>query len=282
MSDSSHKALLKILRLLYKPHPWHGISIGKHMPDRVRAFIEIVPTDTVKYELDKTTGYLKVDRPLKYSSVYPTLYGFIPQMVCGEESAALCARRTRRRRVVGDGDPLDICILSEKDFTHGDIVLDAVPIGGLRMLDGNQADDKIIAVLVGDAVYGGWRDIRQSPPMLVEPPQTPFPDLQTTTRRAQSKRPDHPRLRPQGSTSGHSSGPHGLPETFCRSERAVHRRQPRVTAVRRPPRKPLIPYEETAAWGKGMLIESGVSRSPWICPVAMRMTLNRISRRDVP
>ena len=168
MSDSSHKALLKILRLLYKPHPWHGISIGKHMPDRVRAFIEIVPTDTVKYELDKTTGYLKVDRPLKYSSVYPTLYGFIPQTVCDEESAALCARRTRRRRVVGDGDPLDICILSEKDFTHGDIVLDAVPIGGLRMLDGNQADDKIIAVLVGDAVYGGWRDIRQSPPMLVE------------------------------------------------------------------------------------------------------------------
>ncbi|KAA0250921.1 inorganic pyrophosphatase [Acidobacteria bacterium ACD] len=158
----------ELTRLLYRPHPWHGIPVGEKAPERVNAYIEIVPTDTVKYELDKETGYLKVDRPQKFSNVYPTLYGFIPRTYCGEENGAFCAKRTGREGIVGDGDPLDICVLSEKDITHGDVIVEAVPIGGLRMIDGHEADDKIIAVLEGDAVYGLWREVSQMPPPMLE------------------------------------------------------------------------------------------------------------------
>ena len=65
--------------------------------------------------------------------------------------------------IEGDGDPLDICVLTEKDVTHGDIILKAIPIGGIRLLDHNQADDKIIAVLKNDAVYGHYTDIHELP-----------------------------------------------------------------------------------------------------------------------
>lgn len=154
--------------LLYRRHPWHGVSIGAQAPRKLTAFIEIVPTDTVKYELDKGTGFLKVDRPQKFSNVYPSLYGFIPQTYCGAATGAFCSERTGRPGIHGDGDPLDICVLSERDISHGDILVEAIPIGGLRMIDGNEADDKIIAVLEGDAVYGNWLEIDESPAALVE------------------------------------------------------------------------------------------------------------------
>lgn len=152
---------------LFRAHPWHGVPIGEKAPEVVTAFIEIVPTDTVKYELDKSSGFLKVDRPQKFSNIYPTLYGFLPQTFCGDENGALCGRKTGRTGIVGDGDPLDICILSEKSISHGDILVQAIPIGGLRMLDGSESDDKIVAVLQGDAVYGGWKDIWQCPEELI-------------------------------------------------------------------------------------------------------------------
>jgi inorganic pyrophosphatase len=59
--------------ILYRSHPWHGLSLGANAPQEVNCYIEMVPTDTVKYELDKITGILKVDRPQKYSSVCPSL-----------------------------------------------------------------------------------------------------------------------------------------------------------------------------------------------------------------
>jgi inorganic pyrophosphatase len=165
---SDANAAIRHLPLLFKPHPWHGIPIGDDAPERLTCFIEIVPTDTVKYELDKQTGYLKVDRPQKFSNVYPTLYGFIPQTYCGEQIGEFCSQRTGRPGIIGDGDPLDVCVLTEKSFSHGDFILSAIPIGGLRMIDGDEADDKIIAVLEGDAVYGDWRDISESPGALIE------------------------------------------------------------------------------------------------------------------
>ena len=70
---------------LHKAHPWHGIDPGN--PEEIRAFIEIVPTDTVKYEVDKITGYLSLDRPQKFSNIVPSLYGFIPRTDCGERRA---------------------------------------------------------------------------------------------------------------------------------------------------------------------------------------------------
>ena len=139
---------------LFQAHPWHGVSPGPRSPECVNAYIEIVPTDAVKYELDKTSGHLRVDRPQRFSSMCPTLYGFIPQTYCGREVAELVERRTGMTGIEGDKDPMDICVLSEKPFAHGSFFLRARPIGGLRMLDGRQADDKIIAVLDDDLVYG--------------------------------------------------------------------------------------------------------------------------------
>ena len=153
---------------LFKRHPWHGVHLGADAPAIVTCYIEIVPTDTVKYELDRLTGHLKIDRPQKYSSVCPTLYGLLPQTFCGERVAEACRDRTGRSDIVGDGDPMDVCVLSERPVSHGDILLRAVPIGGLRMIDRGQADDKIIAVLKDDPAYGDWSDIYQCPPSLVE------------------------------------------------------------------------------------------------------------------
>ena len=155
------------LHKIYKAHPWHGISVGDNVPEVVRAFIEIVPTDTVKYEVDKATGYLSVDRPQKFSNIVPSLYGFLPQTYCGPKMAELTNKALARVDIEGDGDPLDICVLTEKDVTHGDIIVNAIPIGGLRLLDHNQADDKIIAVLKNDAVYGEMTDIEQVPTPII-------------------------------------------------------------------------------------------------------------------
>jgi inorganic pyrophosphatase len=66
----------------WRPHPWHGLDAGRNAPEIVNAYIEITPFDTMKYELDKTTGYLRVDRPQAGSSQPPTLYGFIPRTPC--------------------------------------------------------------------------------------------------------------------------------------------------------------------------------------------------------
>ena len=135
--------LWQLMGVLFKAHPWHGVHIGDHVPNMLTTYIEIVPSDTVKYELDKFSGHLKVDRPQAYSNVCPTLYGLVPQTYCMEQVAAFCEEKTGRTGITGDGDPLDICVLSEKVFPRGDILMEAVPIGGLRMIDNDEADDKI-------------------------------------------------------------------------------------------------------------------------------------------
>jgi inorganic pyrophosphatase len=157
-----------LLHLLFQAHPWHGVSPGDRAPEVVSTYIEIVPTDVVKYELDKASGHLKVDRPQRYSSLCPTLYGFIPQTFCGPETAELCEKRTGRTGIEGDGDPMDVCVLTERPFAHGNVFLRARPIGGLRMIDGNQADDKVIAVLEDDIVYGKIKGIDECPHGLID------------------------------------------------------------------------------------------------------------------
>ena len=152
---------------MHKAHPWHGIDLGPNCPDEVRAFVEIVPTDTVKYEVDKASGYLCLDRPQKFSNIVPSLYGFLPKTYCDTNMAELTNKVLARYDVEGDHDPLDICILAEKSVTHGDIIVKCIPIGGIRLLDHNQADDKIIAVLKHDSVYGHYTDIDQIPKDIV-------------------------------------------------------------------------------------------------------------------
>ena len=144
--------------LEYRPHPWHGVDAGKRYPEIVRAYIEIVPTDGLKYEIDKHSGYLMLDRPQRFSSFCPTLYGFVPRTYCGDRVAAypLAGSPPVSR---GDGDPLDICVLTDRPISRGEILLEARPIGGLRMVERGEADDKILAVLLGDPTYGEIADV---------------------------------------------------------------------------------------------------------------------------
>ena len=158
----------KLMGLRYKSHPWHGVELGDKAPEYLTCFIEMVSTDTVKYEVDKTSGYLKLDRPQKYSNVVPALYGFLPQTFSGKLVAEYCMEKSGKTDIKGDGDPIDICVLTEKTITHGDILVKAVPIGGFRMIDGNESDDKIIAVLRHDAVYGNYKDISDCPSLILD------------------------------------------------------------------------------------------------------------------
>lgn len=168
MGDRLSDPIGRLMGLRYKSHPWHGIFIGKDAPVELIAFIEVVPTDTVKYEIDKESGYLRIDRPQKFSNVVPALYGFVPQTFCGERVGKYCSEKTGRPGIIGDGDPIDICVLTEKTLSHGDLLVNARPIGGFRMIDGKQADDKIIAVLRNDTVYGHFKDISEVPPVVIK------------------------------------------------------------------------------------------------------------------
>jgi inorganic pyrophosphatase len=147
----------------WRPHPWHGLDAGRELPFWVNAYIEITPFDLIKYEVDKASGYLRVDRPQRTSSQPPSLYGFVPRTYCGAKVAALCPGAAR-----GDGDPLDICVLSERPIQRAEIIVPARVVGGLQLLDRGEADDKLIAVLEADFVWGEVSDVGQLPPILVE------------------------------------------------------------------------------------------------------------------
>ena len=134
MGNKINDPIVRLMGLRYKSHPWHGLDIGEDAPNVVTAFIEMVPTDTVKYELDKVSGYIKIDRPQKYSNVVPALYGFLPQTYCGDLVAEYCMSQTERTDIHGDGDPLD----------------------------------KIIAVLKHDATYNIYNDISELPHVIID------------------------------------------------------------------------------------------------------------------
>ena len=146
----------------WRPHPWHGLDAGPEPPSIVHAYIELTPFDRVKYELDKKTGFLRVDRPNRTSSFCPTLYGFIPRTFCGKNVQSLM-----KGAKVGDHDPLDICVISERPINIPEVILKARVVGGLPMLDNEEADDKIIAVLESDAMWEHVRDISELPEVMV-------------------------------------------------------------------------------------------------------------------
>ncbi len=125
-------------------NPWHQVPIGAETPDVVQAIIEIPRGSKAKYELDKETGLLRLDRVLYSSTYYPHNYGFIPQTL-GE-----------------DHDPLDVLVLSQIEIQPLCIVRAKV-IGVMRMLDNNEADDKIIAVAADDVSVNHLTDINSLP-----------------------------------------------------------------------------------------------------------------------
>jgi inorganic pyrophosphatase len=103
-----------------------------------------------------------VDRPQRTSSQPPTLYGFIPRTYCGQRVQALSPKSAG-----GDGDPLDICVISERPLNRAEVILNARVIGGIQAIDGGEADDKIIAVLENDKFWANTEDITQVPDVLV-------------------------------------------------------------------------------------------------------------------
>lgn len=125
-------------------HPWHDIPNGPKAPEEVAAAIEIPKGDKVKYELDKQTGFLRVDRILYSSVVYPANYGFIP------------------RTLGDDGDALDVLVLMQEPVVPL-AVLRVRPIGMMDMLDQGQHDEKIIAVHLDDPEFNEYRDIGELP-----------------------------------------------------------------------------------------------------------------------
>lgn len=126
-------------------HPWHGVGVGEGAPHVITAIIEVPRGSNIKYELDKPSGLLKVDRIL-YSAVhYPANYGFIPQSYCD------------------DNDPLDILVLGQEPVQPLSI-LRAKPIGVMKMFDQGEMDDKIIAVHMDDPEYSHYTSIDELPP----------------------------------------------------------------------------------------------------------------------
>ncbi len=145
-------------------HPWHKVEIGKDAPTLVTAVIEVPKGSKTKYELDKTSGLIRVDRVLFSSVHYPANYGFIPQTYCE------------------DRDPLDILVLGQDAVVPLSIMV-AKPIGVMKMVDQGEADDKIIAVHVHDPEYAHYESIDDLPPHRLIEVKRFFEDYKTLEKK---------------------------------------------------------------------------------------------------
>lgn len=149
-------------------HPWHGIyPFHKDDKSLVTCYIEMTQNSDVKLEVDKTTGHIIIDRPMKFTNFLPCLYGFIPQTYCDTLTANFAVEALKKLDVSGDFsgdlDPLDICVFTDRNPPSGQFLVTAKIIGGLCMLDSGEVDDKIIAVLCDDAVYGEMNELSDLP-----------------------------------------------------------------------------------------------------------------------
>lgn len=145
-------------------NPWHDVALGSNVPHRVPAIIEISKGSKVKYELDKATGLIKVDRILMSSVIYPANYGFIPRTYCG------------------DHDPLDILVLGQEPIVPL-AILQAKPIGVMKMEDQGDPDDKIIAVHADDPEFNSYDELQQLPPHRMAEIERFFLDYKTLEKK---------------------------------------------------------------------------------------------------
>lgn len=145
-------------------NPWHDVEIGDRAPQEVTAVVEIPKGSKIKYELDKKSGLIKVDRVLFSSVHYPANYGFIPRTYCD------------------DKDPLDILVLGQEAVVPLSL-LRAKPIGVMKMVDQGEADDKIIAVHLDDPEYSHYSDIKELPPHRMAEVQRFFEDYKALERK---------------------------------------------------------------------------------------------------
>lgn len=146
-------------------HPWHDVSLQDQAPKVVPAVIEIPKGSKTKYELDKPSGLIRVDRILFSSVVYPSNYGFIPRTYCA------------------DNDPLDILVLGQEAVVPL-AIMRAKPIGVMKMLDQGAEDDKIIAVHLDDPEYSFYDSITQLPAHRMNEVQRFFEDYKMLEKKA--------------------------------------------------------------------------------------------------
>ncbi|MBI3336137.1 inorganic diphosphatase [Candidatus Peregrinibacteria bacterium] len=146
-------------------HPWHDVPCGDDIENRLLVVIEVPKDSKVKYELDKKTGFIRVDRVLFSSVHYPANYGFIPQTYCD------------------DKDPLDILVLGQVAVTPLSLLY-AKPIGVMKMVDQGEADDKIIAVHSDDPEYSHYRAIAELPPHRMAEVQRFFEDYKALEKKS--------------------------------------------------------------------------------------------------
>ncbi|OIW01647.1 hypothetical protein TanjilG_18218 [Lupinus angustifolius] len=141
----NERILSSMTRRSVAAHPWHDLEIGPEAPKIFNCVIEIGKGSKVKYELDKKTGLIMVDRVLYSSVVYPHNYGFIPRTICE------------------DSDPIDVLVIMQEPVLPG-CFLRAKAIGLMPMIDQGEKDDKIIAVCADDPEYRHYNDIKELPP----------------------------------------------------------------------------------------------------------------------
>ncbi|KAG5563611.1 hypothetical protein RHGRI_006153 [Rhododendron griersonianum] len=141
----NERILSSLSRRSVAAHPWHDLEIGPGAPQIFNCVVEITKGSKVKYELDKKTGLIKVDRVLYSSVVYPHNYGFIPRTLCE------------------DNDPMDVLVLMQEPVLPG-CFLRARAIGLMPMIDQGEKDDKIIAVCADDPEYRHYTDIKELAP----------------------------------------------------------------------------------------------------------------------
>lgn len=131
-------------------NPWHDLAVDPENAHKaVTAVIEIPAGSTIKYELDKASGMMRVDRIMSSAVYYPANYGFIPRSYCD------------------DNDPLDILVLGQVSVVPG-CIMDAKPIGVMHMIDGGEGDDKIIAVHADDPIWKGYNELSEVPEHLLK------------------------------------------------------------------------------------------------------------------
>lgn len=146
-------------------HPWHDVELGAEAPSILTAVIEVPMGSNVKYELDKKSGMIKVDRTLFSAVYYPANYGFFPRTYCD------------------DKDPLDVLVLGKEALVPLCLVR-VKPIGMMKMIDQGQLDDKVIAVQYDDQEFCHYDSIDELPPHILLQVQRFFEDYKILEKKA--------------------------------------------------------------------------------------------------